>query len=255
MSNDKRVCIVCERRELADHEQQTCVHCLGRVRRALIDVEQLYALLPAEIVARAGTARPLDPSGVRGDDDPIPGGDALVLLAGGSTSTTSSRTGDRTHAQDNLTSDIPSVLATLASWEDDWRSVLELPAAQDQATIAGCSVFLLRGLSYMAQHHPAFDEFAEDMGDLQRHLQRVTRQAAAVDRGAPCPYCGSRIVRHYDDPDPCPRGCTHDGEGHDQGGRRDTWVCSNRDCHQSFSEDQHRMAIWQAHNLGRRAAG
>lgn len=300
-----RPCIVCHKPKLADHEAQCCVTCLGRARRDLISIEQLYALLPAEIEGRAGTAKPLDVTGVRSDEISMPGGDALVLLAGGASGVVSSKPtthkpeGDRSHAADNLPTDVPSVLATLVTWEDDWRSELGMiPAGWKEdskgttddhryappATVSGTTVFLIRGLSHMAQNHPAFDEFARDIRELKGHMERTLRAQDAVDRGAPCPYCGARIIRKFDDPDHCDpiwvppvmgfgyqpylgygryadkpghwKWCDHDthrGERHDQGGRREGWVCSNRDCGKLFDDEQHRMAVWQAHLLSEQA--
>lgn len=248
----KRLCIVCDRRELANHEQQTCTHCLGRVRRTLIDVEAMFNKLPEHIGDTAGTAKPLDAPRGGSDESPIPGGDALALMAGGGTSTVGSRPnakhpdGDRSHASDNLPSDPPSILATLASWEDDWRTYLGIAPAgwnddskgstkdhryAPRVTVTGCAVFLLRGLSHMAQHHPAFDEFAEDMNDLKLRLERVLREGDPRDRAEiDCPDCGGDIKSVYADPDPCPPGCTHDGDGHDQGGLRSWWMCRDKRC-------------------------
>ncbi|WP_129711102.1 hypothetical protein [Haloactinopolyspora alba] len=235
-----RPCIVCGRRPLAEDELQTHVHCINTIRRQTITIVDLYALLSAAIMTRAGAAPPLDPTGIRGDNDHIPGGDALVMLAGGS---------GRWHYDDRT--EVDSVVGNLARWEDDWREHFGLGASRVKATLTGVTGFLLDNLARAAQWHPAFDEFATDVHVHHAAITRLTGHGDPTERGAPCPYCGRRIIRRYIDPDPCDPECEHTGDGHDQGGRRDEWVCSNRECRYVFDDDQHRMAVWQAWQLKR----
>ena len=204
----------------------------------------------------------MDPTGSRSSDTPMPGGDALVMLAGGS---------GRRHYAD--ATDVDSIVGSLALWEDDWRLHFGVPAARDLATLGNVTRFLLDNLARAAQWHPAFDEFAREVRQHHSAVLRATGRGDSTERGAPCPYCGSRIIRRYVDGDPCPdvwappvdalgygfelgygirdgywASCSHVGDGHDQGGRRDDWVCSNRECSQLFDEQKHRLAVWQAHN-------
>ena len=250
-----RLCIVCGR-DLDGADRQTCVRCLGRTRRNLLDIVDMYALLPDEILGRAGAAAPMDASGVRGEaETPLPGGDALVMLADGAVSRTYARrllhAADDSHAEDEWESDPQSILAELGGWEDDWWITRRAdgfprdPEPARPASVAQSVDWLDRRLTWAAQHHDAFDEFARAIRHLAARLAAVVGSGEAVERGAPCPYCGGRIIRRYDDADPCEPGCAHDGDGHDQGGRRDDWVCSNRDCGQRFDDNQHRFAIWQ----------
>lgn len=261
-----RKCFVCGRRTLDATELQTCVHCINTTRRQLQDVVDMYALLPGEIAARAGTASPMDPTGTRSSETPMPGGDALVMLAGGS---------GRRHYDDATSVD--SIVGSLALWEDDWREHFGVEAARVKATLSSVTAYLFANLARAAQWHPAFDEFAREVRQHQAALQRVTSRGEATDRGAPCPYCGARIIRRFDDADRCDpiwvppivgmgyppylgygpfdgrpgywKWCDHAGhaESVDQGGRREVWVCSNRECSQLFDERKHRFAIWQAH--------
>lgn len=297
-TGQKRTCIVCKRTPLRTTELQTCVVCLGRTRTQLIEIGDLYALLPAEIEARAGTARPLDPSGVRSSEDTVPGGDALVLLAGGSTTTTSSRPtpgkpeGDRAHAADNVDTDTPSVLAMLMSWEDDWRAMLDLAPAgwsadshgsdkdhrfAPQPTISGVIVFLLRGLSYMAQHHHDHASFAADIGQVHGALTNAVKADQPRDPAAvTCPKCGGKLAKKYNEPDPDdipkPRRTRRletddsgkerwiwepDWDTHrrrlmawnrrrmrlDQGGRRDDWHCTRRSCGHILTEAEYYIQV------------
>src|SRR4051812_28654244 len=62
------LCVIC-RVSLKEQETQTCDRCVKNVRTDLATVVVTYALLPAELVHHANA--------------PIPGGDALVMLADG----------------------------------------------------------------------------------------------------------------------------------------------------------------------------
>lgn len=258
-----RKCFVCGRRELDATELQTCVGCINSTRRQLLEIVDLYPEMSPQMAERAGAAAPLDPTGTRSSDIPMPGGDALVMLAGGS---------GRRHYDDRT--DVDSIVGALALWEDDWRTHFGVKAATRTATLGNVTTYLLDNLARAAQWHPAFDEFAREVRQHHYAVLRVTGNGDVLEKGAPCPYCGSRIIRRYANAGPCPdvwvaavdtlgygvefdygiirahfERCRHDAaEGHDQGGRRDEWICSNRECNQPFDEREHRFAVWQAHN-------
>jgi hypothetical protein len=263
-------CIVCHRVEL-EPGRQTCPKCPTRVRRALVQIVDLCALVPTEAVAHAGASLPLDPSGIRSNGTTMPGGDVITLAYGGATgSVLPSRSGDRSHAEDEYAGDQPSVLAALASWEDDWRERLEqrpaftpgrmsLPARP--ASVSSSALYLRQHCDRMAQHpdhggHPAFDEFAREIFQLQSRLRSAVRTDDGPEHGAPCPDCGETLMR----PNAKPDRCTHDGphreQGCDQGGRRDDWVCPDRDCGRTLTPREYHLAVWQAwHDLTHEATG
>jgi len=197
----------------------------------LIEIVDLYALLPSELLGRAGSATPLD--AIRGSttDVRLPGEDLLVLMAGGTTSSVvSARSGDRSHAADADPGSV-SVVAMLATWEDDWRETLDLGPAMREATVSGAAAFLLDRLGWAAQFHLAFGEFAEDVRRLRLTLKRVLRTDEPNDRTeVECAQCSGDLIRIYARADACPPGCDHKGDGHDQGGQRDWWKCRNRRC-------------------------
>lgn len=244
--SDPRLCIVCRRAELEPTEAQTCIGCLAATRNAVRDIVDLYAVLPDELVDHAGAARPPGASG-KPDSDGLP--DPLVLYAGGTNGTvngtkpTAEDPTGRIHAKDHWPSDVPSVVAVLAWWEDDWRTYAGLPADRE-ATVTGCAGYLLARLSWAAQQHPAFDEFARDMTRLRTTLQVATRSDEITERGVPCPECGDQLVRHYRDA----RECKHPGEHNpacDQGGRPSDWRCYNRECdRREFTEKEYYFAVW-----------
>jgi hypothetical protein len=226
-------CIVCTH---ADVTTQTCDPCIGWVRRTLIRVEQLYALLPYELAGRAGASLPMNPSGIHGDTEPMPGGDILVMLGPGSTCW---HTGHRYHGVTDLDdgrrlcqctadADVDSVLGVLERWDTDWRITLREPAATDPATVTGCSLYLLRRLTKAAQE-PAclFAEFADGMREQHDRLElalRVSPQRSPV----PCITCGHRALER-----PAPR----------DDGRAFEWQCGR--CHRNYTDADYWMAMRQ----------
>src|SRR4051794_31725960 len=72
-----RLCVVCVR-SLAELERQTCALCVGNVRADLAEVVRLWPQLRAEL-GHPSTQR-YDVTG-RSSEPPMPGGDALVMLA------------------------------------------------------------------------------------------------------------------------------------------------------------------------------
>jgi hypothetical protein len=227
-------CIVCTHVDTADTAGQTCDPCVSWVRRTLIRIEQLYPLLPYELAGRAGASVPMDPSGIRGDTEPMPGGDVLVMLGPGSSMWHS---GHRYHGvtdpdgrrlcQCTADADIDSILGVLERWDRDWRITFGEPAATDQATVTGCSLYLLRRLAKAAQEHRAFDEFADDIRTLHDRTElalRVSPQRSPV----PCITCNHRALER-----PAPR----------DDGRAFEWQCGR--CHRNYTDADYWMAMRQ----------
>lgn len=256
---DERLCMVCTSVTLTASELQTCTSCLGSARLALIDIDNLSGMLATELLGRAGTAPPLDPSGVRGDTDRLPGGDILDLLVDGSAQSTASPTGNREHVQDHAVGGV-SVASVLGSWEDDWRGRRHLAAATAAATVSAATSFLLQNVGWAAQHHPAFDDFAREIQDLRSRLRRVTGDGDSVEAAAiACPQCKGELTRHVADPDACDHDGPHCDHSHpsptqwpchgsntcacDQGGRRDDWVC--RRCARTVESAEYWLAVRQ----------
>lgn len=220
-----RLCVVCERRELAADEPQTCIWCLGRARGNLIALVDAYALLPAELVDRGGVSfEPIPVGGSR--ETPIPGGEALVLLAGGSLS------------GEALPGDPVPPLPVLIAWAAAWGA---RPALRNLADVTG---YLDRRLGWAAQNREDFPAFCSDVRALRARVEAVTRSREPIDYGAriPCPECTEPLVRYYADPKRCrhgdlPCGC-------DQGGRRDSWHCPNRACGRVVTNREYNFAIW-----------
>lgn len=261
-----RKCFVCGKPRLEPEQRQTCTPCLGRTRRDLIEIEQLYALLPSAV--GGATAGSIVAMSSHSAESPVPGGDALVMLAPGSDGKAAALASlyglDDSHAGDDYPSDPPAVLAELGSWEDDWFEVrreagIAETAPAQPATLMATVTWMTQRLTWAAQQHDAFDQFATDVRRVLGRLRSVTRTGDPNDRAAiECPDCEGDLRREYRKADPCPgewlpprpalgydvalnyhpmlamRGywkpCDHAGLGHDQGGMRDVWVCRDRRC-------------------------
>lgn len=230
-----RHCVIC-RGHPTKTDPQACPRCVGRVGAALTAIGTAYAALAEELIATGSTS--FEPLGRGTTGSKILGGDILVLLAPGNAD-------GRPDPGVELASDPHPPLAILASWEDDFRRLRQMPAAET-TTMPATIDFLRANLDWAARNHPALADFATEVFAIRTRLDTATQTTTAPDRGVGCPYCGERLIRRYAKPDPCPPTCTHDGPGHDQGGQRDGWECPNRNCARRYTPDEYRFAVWQA---------
>jgi hypothetical protein len=197
---------------LRDHETQTCARCVAVARSNLIAIERDHAFLQAEMLARVGAATPPDPTGRHGDQEPMLGGDILVMLGPGSA---------RWHSDPV---DVDSVLGVLERWERDWRISFGEPAADKPATINRVALYLLRRLQKAAAEHPAFDEFHQDVRIMKSWLEMALRNGPQI---APVPcFCGRYGLE---------RAMPTEGNGHIE------WRCTY--CHRAYDVDQFWLAV------------
>lgn len=252
-------CMLCHKDVLGPTELQTCVKCLGAMRRALLDVVELYALLPETMADHAGASTWMS-DGSGGMDTAMVGSDAMVLYGPGSAGANQTReilqSGDpehaAPHADDEWPSDVPAVVEQLYFWERDWRHTLGLGAGSGEPTVSSCSNFLTENLARMAQNTDSdFAAFADDMRRLRATLHRVTHTGEHIEYGVPCLNCGTRLKRAARDPQPC----QHDGPHRDtcnQGGLSD-WRCTDRDCERTrYDEADYLLACaehWRQQGL------
>jgi hypothetical protein len=198
---------------LREYETRTCARCVAVARSNLIAIERDYTLLEAEMLARVGAATPPDPTGRHGDQEPMLGGDILVMLGPGSAAWHSDPV------------DVDSVLGVLERWERDWRITFGEPAADKPATINRVALYLLRRLQKAAAEHPAFDEFHQDVRIMKSWLEMALRNGPQRTH-VPCIRCGRRALeRAMPRPD----------------GREVEWVCSS--CHQTYSKAEWYVAV------------
>lgn len=214
--------------ELREDEVTTCLACINRARRVLREIEELYAQLPDAIRTLTGIS--YDRSGpVHGDGLPLPGGDALVMLAPGTLDgVRPSRRGDREHAKDQLPDDPQSVSAVLANLENDWRARRGDPAASYEPGVARCAEYLRRHMTWAAERHELFVEQRELLDWLHTRLEVVTGTSTRpVPVGAPCMHCGGRIVRRWK---PGSKREDGTGEGSTRLGRQDEGLSDEMVC-------------------------
>lgn len=246
-------------------ELQTCTDCLGKTRRALLDVVDLATLLPDQALDAAH-------DGHLAAADPIPGGDALVMMSRGS---------------EGLTDDDPENLLppsyVLAWWEEELRDRLGLdsrrPAWQRRpaAALAHASRFLDHQLTWAAAHYPAFHALARDLRRTRHQLEDLLRAGTDPLTGVPCFLCSTTLQRASRDPKPCacgPRPRPPHVQSHadtstcclgcatlmrwelqhadcDQGGVTDTdpfagWACPR--CKRTYNPGEYQLAISVLHS-------
>jgi hypothetical protein len=225
-------CGTCARR-LGVDEAATCRACVADVREHLALIVDLYATLPA-LLGGLGSNAP-DPAGpVRSGERPMPGGDVLVLLAGGSDALAALRrlraaqSSGKSHEEpawgaDDRDRDPPSVAYELARWVTDWRLTRSEPSAS--MGVNASAAWLSIRIPWAAARHPAFAEFATDMARLRRRLEHATGTADRPERaGVPCFDCGGDLER---------------GWGHH--GREDDWTC--RRCRRVYDQAAYLLAV------------
>lgn len=182
------LCILCSA-PLPWDRPMTCLPCLADVRRALAELVQLYALLPAAMLGGA-YGEPAKPRSDGSGESGFPGGDHLVMLAGGS------RAGEQVwNDEAERVEDPQSVAFELSRWEDDWRLTRREPAATGAATVSGAADYLGSRLGWAADHHEAFDEFGADVRRLLSRLRTATATDDRPETGAPCFDCGATLER------------------------------------------------------------
>lgn len=256
----ERHCVCCrQRRHLDETQAQTCIHCLGQTRRDLYQILDLTALLPTLIdgyPSRHGDTRG---STSRAAEPPLPGGDALALLAGGSDAHTQiaghwipahqapghwhkgtwidgAWIGDHyqlpDHALDEQPDDPPSALHELVRWDTDWRRQLGLPQPAGPDTITSVIASLRANLTWAAQHHDDYPAFTADITQLRRRLEQATGISdRPVTSPVPCLGCGGRLTRHWRTPDSNGR----------NGGLADRWTC--KQCRREYDDAEYYLAM------------
>lgn len=237
------LCIVDQFRSLAPHEARCCERCLTQAQQDLADVVVGYALLEGEI----GLPKPpvLDRDGGRTDDGAaLPGGNALLMLVGGSAGLDE----DEDTYRDTDPVPVPHFLTT---WEDDWRVTRREPAAVTPPgtgpligrTVVAAAGYLERHMRWAANTHDAFDDFARELRQVLARVQDGTQERTRpVVAPADCFECGGRLERDYRPPIPCahrdhePEACTVD-----QGGMSEDWTCA--DCHATYDQERYWLAV------------
>lgn len=275
----------CCGRSLPEQDVAVCLPCVADTRCRLGQVLSSYALLPS-VFGRLSSSSDWRRNGPRDEGTSLPGGDALVLRGPGSNGGAQLLTGrldDGTpwldlaeHADDELAGDSPSVLFELWSEERDWRECRGEPEPVGPVTLCATVEYLMTRLSWAADTHLSFPEFAHRVRVLLSRLETALATGERSDVGAGCQSCGSDLQRHYADAKRCgherptlvPQWLDHgpsewladcqempeelaarlDGweRRHEhcvQGGLEQSWVCPSSSCGRVYSPEDYRLAV------------
>lgn len=171
--------------------------CLGLSRRWLKAIPDLAAQISLDNDGWGSSSPGFADTGARGNaETPLPGGDRVALISPGGDGRNAS---GHDHNADHHPDDPPSVLASLESWERDWRETLHLPAAMTVATLTNVTGFLLANLDWAARRHLAFDDFWGELRQLHARLEHAVGASVRPVAGfVDCLACaGVRLRREW----------------------------------------------------------
>lgn len=236
LDSDCPLCPICETSLPKADGDYGCESCLTETRALLSGILTMYDELPVHLDRTNG---------------PLPGGDPLVMLAGGSEGV--AETGETTRA-----SDPPSVAFELGWWALGWQDRRQdLPEGQAELLMAGSPTRIVRKAArylevharWAARKHPGFPEFHADLSRLHHRLERVTAHDVPVERAnANCFDCHGPLVRgsmHVK--------VTDDHTGRSWEGPVPTDDVNCRDCGQSYDPARYRLALrlaWRSQEDG-----
>jgi hypothetical protein len=228
------LCVVCGH-SLGWDETQTCEtprhgrpgqpdisSCLQRARELLSGIITLYFDdLPTHLGHVRGSALDGDRPGAS-DGRPLPGGDVLVLLAGGSEGL----------AEDGETTrdgDMESVAFSLGYWERTWaaaRGEQVRVSHRPKVQVRQAAGYLERHARWAARNHPGFADYAADLRLIHERLERATgRHQRLIRAEAECFGCGAdALVREITD-----------------AGFDDRWTC--RRCGEKYDWERYLLAV------------
>ncbi len=209
-------CASCPR-FLTDTEAGACLDCIARAREALAEIVTHYALL-AVIVGKQHGAPTLEAIGRGSDETTLPGGDALVMLAGGGEG----------NDRDSRVGDPESAAQTLGQWEDAVRHARHLTAADTLANVTSAAGYLSPLLTWVAAEMDVFDLLFTDLRRLRSRLLRLTWLDQPVLRApVECFDCGEeRLEKQMTST-----------------GLTDNWRCTNRRCQREYSNEAYHLAL------------
>lgn len=218
-SSGHRLCVTCHR-SLRDIERDNigCEQCITDARALLSGIVTMWAELPQHLGHIAGRSN----SGpVTSDGRPLPGGDILVLLSGGSEGLSE----DGTTSKDN---DAPSVSFDLGWWAMAWstdRDEFIKFGHSPARIIERASGYLETRTRWAAEHCDGWEQYVADLKRLHERLERATgRSEATVRANADCFDCGGQLVRKDT-----------------ATGLSDLVTC--RRCHRTYTTEQYALAL------------
>lgn len=207
-------------------------HPVTKAARDLRAIEDLSCHLEAQAIHKA-------------NDREIPGGDAMVALAGVANLEAWQNVVDTAlrlaydanqeppEIDDDETYEPP--LQTLCFWSEQLRR--EHDAEYDRRpTISSEAGYLRFMLNWLWENEPRWSDFAADLRKARARLENVLYAGVRVERGVPCMYdeCGgARLIRHIDDD-----------------GTRTDWRCPR--CRREWDEDRYWANVKAANERAQR---
>lgn len=222
---------------------------LTMVARDLTAIEEMAPHLEEQAIHKA-------------NDRDMPGGDAMVALAGVANLEawqhrvdTELRTAyDYGHAPPEIDDDDEwePPLQTLCFWSEAWRAEHGAEYGQ-RPTIASEANYIRYLLPWAWDNEPHWDDFADDVRKAKRRMEDVLYDGKRHQRGVQCFDCQVDLVRpsrDRRDPKFCPG---HDGVcmwphkfcPHDRGGLADEWFCPT--CERRYDTEAYKRAVSHAH--------
>lgn len=203
-------------RPLAAGEEHACGVCVGRMRGTLTRLPGLYDQLPSAVRGLVGVDYSRASSGRSAVSSPLLGGDAVVMMAGGSGSGVVADRHGRRSPQDQHETDPPSVSGVLADIEDSWRRARGSKAAPYRPSPRLICTYLLRHVEWAAGRYEGWAADFDTVRDLEHRIERLLGWGPDEERlPAPCPHCGGVVVRRWVDAGPKAEG------GHTE------WACTS----------------------------
>lgn len=195
------LCVSCDR-SLPVDEPQVCQRCQERAGELLTGIAMMYTELPRHLARPTSSA--LGGTRTSSDGRPLPGGDVLVLLGGGSEGL----------ADDGVTAvdgDAPSVWFDLDYWSRAWAELRGEPRPPHAGAIRrqrprSLSSEVRSALRYLevyarwaATSFPGWAAYLTDLRELHARLEQATSRSRRPERmGADCFDCGEALVRRVD---------------------------------------------------------
>ena len=227
-------CFVCHT-VLTLTETRCCERCISRTRDHLTSIVDSVERLPA-VAENTGWL-----------NQPIPGGAAMILLAGGNI--------EGGGPDDHIAFKDPiDPLAVLEHNERNWRLTFRQPRGNDQVSVQSCVDYLLTHLRSAALSHPDFDDFAEEIATVASRLAHIVGVANdPVKATARCLDCAGILISPYRNPVTLPDGVTRPGlpwEGREMRAANPNlpddepepiWECSR--CHMIYNPVEYRLAV------------
>lgn len=169
-------CTICRRPTDPERDPIRHKHCAERLRTNLCEIPELYALL-GDVLAPGTTGERARVSGTRTAPLPVRLEPLSLRAQGG-------------------------IITILATWEADWREMRGLTEAErgiGERDLSGIVLWLRAHLPWAIEHHPAVQEFADEVRDVVQQCRAAAGLLPKQMRIGNCPalvedeQCGTAL--------------------------------------------------------------